>query len=149
MNTRKGRGLLTDSEFKKLNFADKNGEAINILNNNLGDYYKPDIVLGLSNGELAILEHSSTGDRKVHIGELLQAFQYAFSSGKKVHWLLFLDGKGQNSPTVTYEKCRLNFYLDFLRCNSPKNDKASFTFDVFDLEGELKDSTICVRTTQY
>ena len=79
----------------------------------LGLFYKPDAILENSNSVI-ICESSSGGDRKVHIGELMQFLSYV--NGEKeskdnVYWILFLCGNGSTSPKVLQEQKRLHFYF--------------------------------------
>ena len=59
------------------------------------EYYNPDLYFKNEN-EVVFVEHSSTGDRKVHIGELCQ-FVTAKSDLPK-SMILVLDAKGENPP---------------------------------------------------
>lgn len=72
-------------------------------------YYNPDLYFE-NDDEVVFIEHSSTGDRKVHIGELCQ-FVTATSKLPK-NMILVLDGEGENSPSVEGEKDRLKYYFE-------------------------------------
>lgn len=81
----------------------------------LPNKYKPDKIFNKDKHTI-ICEHSSTGDRKVHIAELIQFLAYARNynikdNGLFFSFILFLDGKGSNPPTVKDEAERLNYYL--------------------------------------
>lgn len=84
-------------------------------NTRIGEFYNPDLILKDSNNTV-ILEHSSTGDRKVHIGELTQFIEYVMNSkdSTKKSLIIFLDGKSDSSPTEKREHERLKFYMDRL-----------------------------------
>lgn len=72
-------------------------------------YYNPDLYFE-NDDEVVFIEHSSTGDRKVHIGELCQ-FVTATSKLPK-NMILVLDGEGEDSPSVEGEKDRLKYYFE-------------------------------------
>ena len=73
------------------------------------EYYNPDLYFKNEN-EVVFVEHSSTGDRKVHIGELCQ-FVTAKSDLPK-SMILVLDAKGENPPSSDGEKGRLKYYFE-------------------------------------
>ncbi|PIE92116.1 hypothetical protein CO726_28255 [Bacillus fungorum] len=84
-------------------------------NTRIGEFYNPDLILKDSDNTV-ILEHSSTGDRKVHIGELTQFIEYVINSedDTKKSLIIFLDGKSDSSPKEKREHERLKFYMDEL-----------------------------------
>lgn len=76
--------------------------------------YAPDSVYGDDNTEY-ILESSSTSDRKVHIGELIQFLTYVSTSKNRkpnYFFILFLCGEADNSPRADLECKRLKTYFD-------------------------------------
>ncbi|NEZ47939.1 hypothetical protein FDF74_12180 [Clostridium niameyense] len=102
----------SDYTFKN-NFIIKN--MTKSKKNKLNDYYTPDSIFYDKDNEI-ILEHSSTGDRKVHIGELTQFIEYAINSpnDKKKSLIIFLDGSSKHAPKVEKEHDRLKKYIDDL-----------------------------------
>lgn len=87
--------------------------------------YKPDCVLANENTEY-FLESSSTGDRKVHIGELIQFLTYISTVTERkenYYFILFLCGKGKYAPRAALEYERLKFYFDHY--SMPENIKES------------------------
>ncbi|WOC33500.1 MULTISPECIES: hypothetical protein [Caproicibacterium] len=61
------------------------------------------------------MESSSTGDRKVHIGELMQFLTFVsleYANIKNISFILFLCGSGKNPPTVNTEYTRLKYFFD-------------------------------------
>lgn len=88
-------------------------------------YYNPDLVLEEDN-EIIVLEHSSTGDRKVHIGELSQFIDFSMShkSDKIFDMILLLDGEGDNKANSKYEAERLRYYIETVF--NDKLDKVKF-----------------------
>lgn len=90
---------------------------ISNLTTDIWDYYQPDKIFTSINNkmEFIVMESSSTGDRKVHIGELLQFLTFVSSKDiyiEKATYILFLCGKGKSSPTVNGEYNRLKYYFD-------------------------------------
>jgi hypothetical protein len=79
------------------------------------EYYNPDLAIE-NNENIIVLEHSSSGDRKVHIGELCQFIEFARNStaNKKINMILLLDGAVDNSPKAEMEFQRLKYYVDNL-----------------------------------
>ena len=76
--------------------------------------YAPDSVWGDDNTEF-VLESSSTSDRKVHIGELIQFLTYVSTSKNRkqnYYFILFLCGEADNSPRADLEYKRLKRYFD-------------------------------------
>ncbi len=87
---------------------------ISLDENKLGNFYQPDLMFE-KEGHIIICEHSSTGDRKVHIGELTQFIAFVIRNNNeynKFSYFLFLDGMSKNSPTVEQETARLKHYYD-------------------------------------
>lgn len=76
--------------------------------------YTPDSVCGDENTEF-ILESSSTSDRKVHIGELIQFLTYVSTTQNRkpnYFFVLFLCGEADNSPRADLECKRLKAYFN-------------------------------------
>ena len=76
--------------------------------------YTPDRVYGDDITEF-ILESSSTSDRKVHIGELIQFLTYVSTTKNRkqnYYFILFLCGKADNPPRADLECKRLKIYFD-------------------------------------
>jgi len=130
---------MRDTDFKKIVFICKDKK-----NNNypLRYFYNPDVVFTLGNKKMVIIEHSSTGDRKVHIGELLQAYQYAVESGNKCTFILVLDGKNETSPTVDAERERLSFYYEFLKKLTNKDLMQVYVFDMKDIKKIMNNENV-------
>ena len=74
-----------------------------------GKYYNPDLYFKNKN-EVVFVEHSSTGDRKIHIGELCQFVTEKSDLPKSM--ILVLDGKGKNPPSLDGEEGRLKYYFE-------------------------------------
>ena len=80
---------------------------------NLKDY-QPDKILKKEK-TLIFFESSSTSDRKIHIGEMIQFLTYIQANGKtdwEYIWVLFLCGESKNAPQEDYELQRLKFYYN-------------------------------------
>ena len=80
----------------------------------LGKFYNPDMILE-NDDTVIFFESSSTGDRKVHIGELTQFLSYVnlgVEEKKKIYYVLFLCGNSETSPTVEKEYDRLRYYFE-------------------------------------
>lgn len=103
-----------DSYFRS-NFILNNTQYIEKDNLKNFLYYRPDIILE-NQEEIIVLEHSSTGDRKVHIGELSQFIEFTlnYRSNKNFNLIIFLDGKGETAPQVKKECDRLKYYVERL-----------------------------------
>ena len=132
-----------DKTFKE-NFTIKGTTLLdeNIIKNYR--YYKPDLIFEDSN-EIVVLEHSSTGDRKTHIGELTQFFDFAntYKTNKWFSFIIFLDGVSENSPKVDDEVKRLKYYVEHTFNNQLDNiafigvckyDKTLIGIDLYDLK---------------
>ena len=99
------------------------------------DFYSPDIVFKKKCREKAastmlFVESSSTGDRKVHIGEIAQFVAYISENIDKTceveyTFMLFLAGKKTKKtvspPTAYNEKDRVLFYFEVLASDEVKN----------------------------
>jgi len=106
------RNQRMDSEFKaKLQveeFTERTDKQL------LGKYYAPDKVMENTDAVI-FFESSSTGDRKVHIGELTQFLSYVnlgVETKPNIYYVLFLCGQSKNAPTVEKEQERLNYYFE-------------------------------------
>ncbi|MDU7150418.1 MAG: hypothetical protein E6300_18310 [Clostridium sp.] len=110
-----------DTFFRK-NFRIKDSKEISNENMKKFEYYRPDLVLE-TDKEIIVLEHSSSGDRKVHIGELSQFVEFSlnYDSDKKFSMILLLDGKGETSASVSKESNRLKYYVETLFNNKMEN----------------------------
>lgn len=84
-----------------------------VINHNDFQYYIPDKVLR-NKDSIIILESSSTGDRKVHVGELTQFLTYVSCCNENLdfYFVLFLCGNSNNSPKKESEKERLKYYYN-------------------------------------
>lgn len=123
---------MRDKAFKDMDFfviAENKAKELEKLNNKLGEFYTPDVVLKISDNYLIIIEHSSTNDRKTHIGELLQAYEYCYANNKDILFLLILNGANDNSPKVEKETDRLSYYLQFLNDIKGSNKFKAFITD--------------------
>lgn len=92
-------------------------------------FYSPDCVFEKEN-VIIVAESSSTGDRKVHIGELIQFIEYAHSmKNKDFYYFLFLCGENVTSPRAETEKPRLKHYYDSYAVNKSDNIKGIYVVD--------------------
>ncbi|MEK5115141.1 hypothetical protein [Bacillus sp. FSL R5-0677] len=110
MGKRKDRIFKDNFEIKEMK---KIRETFKYIEEREKTFYTPDLIFeGIDN--IVVLEHSSTGDRKVHIGELTQFIEYSVNSdsGSKKSLIIFLDGKSKNAPKKEIEQKRLKFYVD-------------------------------------
>jgi hypothetical protein len=105
--------------------------SISVIENNLNEFYHPDGVLIYKEYHY-ILEHSSTGDRKVHLGELIQAYEYSIRNNHKVVLIIILDNQTKTAPKKDAELKRLNYYLNFLKIQKIKHNN-SFEVRVKDI----------------
>jgi hypothetical protein len=99
-----------DSEFKsQVKVCNYNSVDLS----DLGKYYHPDLTLE-NKSHLIIFESSSTGDRKVHIGELVQFLTYINSNSiyNEYSFILSLCGASETSPSIQEEIGRLQYYYD-------------------------------------
>lgn len=138
-----------DKEFKD-SFKIKDAKKVNNDIMSGFEYYNPDLVLE-EDDEIIILEHSSTGDRKVHIGELSQFIDFSINhkSDKMFDMILLLDGEGDNKAISKYEAERLRYYIE--NVFRDKLDKVNFIGVIkYDCEliglslGEIKSRCECV-----
>ena len=77
------------------------------------EFYNPDILF-VNDKKIIVVESSSTGDRKVHIGELFQFLVFAVNNAKyeEFYFLLDLCGQGKNRSTSENEIKRLQYYFN-------------------------------------
>lgn len=77
------------------------------------NFYRPDAVFK-KDDTVVILESSTTNDRKVHIGELIQFLTFVKNDKKfaAFYFVLFLAGDGEKSPKQDKEIERLQHYFD-------------------------------------
>ncbi|MDK3223290.1 MAG: hypothetical protein E6936_06170 [Clostridium perfringens] len=123
---------MNDNEFKeKFDISDFKKEKFN------SKFYNPDLYFK-NNDEAIWIEHSKTGDRKVHIGELCQFINVVSELNKNM--ILILDGVGETAPTPILERDRLRFYMkgfntslmeniNFIGVVKNKEDINNLTFD--------------------
>ncbi|MET4163490.1 hypothetical protein ABIE61_003354 [Marinobacterium sp. MBR-111] len=110
---------MSDKSFKNtkllfpdgLEFVEKsNGSIIGF------DKYKPDKSYADQSGQITlVIESTSTGDRKVGIGELLQAEKYFCDHNVSGTLIFSLSGSSNNSPRPNTQKQYLQPYFDFLK----------------------------------
>lgn len=83
----------------------------------VGKNYHPDAIFTKSK-TIIILESSSTGDRKVHIGELIQFIEFVEhdKNYEDYYFVLFLCGRSKTSPDVKNEVKRLEACLPCIKC---------------------------------
>lgn len=125
-----------DTDFKEKQFKWGNKILSKSELVNAGEFYCPDVFLKKQDKEFIILEHSSTGDRKVHIGELAQVLVYAKDNpDKKFTYILVLDNTSKDGPTVKREKQRLKFYYDKLFCDKKVDNLKIYIIDIKSLDG--------------
>lgn len=86
--------------------------------------YNPDVAVK-KDKTVIIMESSSTGDRKVHIGELAQflAFVNSDTEYEEFYYVLLLCGVSENSPKEATELSRLQFYYDNYPISKNKREK--------------------------
>ncbi|EKO3590807.1 hypothetical protein M3898_003461 [Vibrio metschnikovii] len=112
---------MADTKFKNSNFSfpdgwkrASNGEIVG------EDKYRPDISVKDNDGNyILVMESTSSGDRKVGVGELLQADK--FFRDEKVRGILIfsLCGQSATSPTKETQKNYIEPYFKYLaECNS-------------------------------
>ena len=94
----------------------------------LNDFFTPDGFINTKD-KIIIIEHSSTGDRKAHIGELLQAFTFMKVNSKDTILITVLDNDNENGPKKAIEQERLEYFL-----HSLKQDYQSHSFEVYVLD---------------
>jgi hypothetical protein len=88
------------------------------------EYYNPDAILDLDNLRV-VCESSSTGDRKIHIGELLQFITFVCENvhdAKEFYLVLFINSESSNGCSANKEAERLRYYFERLSLR-PKNIK--------------------------
>jgi len=75
--------------------------------------------------EVCIFESSSTSNRKVHIGELIQFLTYVINANDKNKYslILFPCGNSDTSPNVNDEKERLRYYYDNFPLSKKQKEK--------------------------
>ena len=95
---------MKDSDFKNLPHKfEESYERYNVPGK-----YNPDVVaINNTSKKALIIESSSTGDRKVNIGEMLQADKWLRDEGYQGTLIIVLDGKGKYPPTCKDQKERL------------------------------------------
>lgn len=112
---------MADTEFKNVKFTFPHGWVQETNGGIVGeDQYKPDISVKDKDGKyIMVIESTSTGDRKVGIGELLQADK--FFNDEKVRGILIFSfcGKSKKSPRKETQKAYVEPYFKYLKeCNS-------------------------------
>jgi len=110
----------------------------------LGEFYKPDVVLE-NIDTVVFFESSSTGDRKVHIGELTQFFIYINSGAEQkenVYFVLFLCGNSKTSPTVDTEYDRLRYYYKNFSMKNSEHDKIKGIYIANQSESDITKLTL-------
>jgi hypothetical protein len=100
---------------KELNLNQRsNGKIIG------NDKYKPDKSFNDSNGStVLIIESTSTGDRKVSIGELCQAEKFFTDNNISGTLIFSLCGKSENSPRPDTQYEYLMPYFKFMKNSNP------------------------------
>ncbi len=94
-----------DKAFKVLNHIFEQGYQVAKADNG----YNPDVLaINSEENRAIILEHSSTGDRKVNIGEMFQADKWLRDKEYKGELIFVLDGQSENSPTCNGQFKRLS-----------------------------------------
>lgn len=108
---------MKDKDFKNQDIALCNGLKIATQGTIIGeDQYKPDISISdLANKTVCCIESSSTGDRKVSLGEMLQAEKYALDMDLSLLLIICLCGKGKNASTPESLFNYLKPYFIFLK----------------------------------
>ena len=85
-------------------------------------FYSPDKAFE-KDKTIVIMESSSTGDRKVHIGELTQFLSYCSNDKQydEYYFVLYLSGKSKSAPKANTEIKRLQkFYDSFSICKTQR-----------------------------
>ena len=111
-----------DREFKsKISVTDYENITKSVSINNI---YEPDAVF-LKENTVIVFESSSTGDRKVHIGEMIQFITHIVKNGKynECYFVLYLCGEGKTSPTIENEKERLQEIYNKLSLSKEERKK--------------------------
>ncbi len=101
-----------DKKFKE-NIKVEGYEEYKTKNEQFFKFYHPDKILKKDNS-IIILESSSAGDRKVHIGELTQFLTYVSCCDRNIdiYFVLFLCGDSKTAPKVENEIERLRYYYN-------------------------------------
>ncbi|SDJ01361.1 hypothetical protein SAMN04515654_12311 [Halanaerobium congolense] len=83
------------------------------------DKYKPDIsIINSKEKVVCVIESSSTGDRKVHIGEMFQSHKFYCDEEIKGDLIISLAGSSKNSPRPDTSYKYLKPYFDFIKKES-------------------------------
>lgn len=106
-----------DSIFKNLLFSIPENWNINSNGSIVGkEQYKPDISIKNSDGKIVcILESTSTGDRKVGLGEMLQADKLFYDEEINGILIFSLSGVSSSSPTLITQSKYINPYFKYLK----------------------------------
>lgn len=94
----------------------KNHLDIQIIKTNIESHH-PDSLFIFNNIHY-IIEHSSTGDRKSHLGELLQVYIYTKLNKSKSTFILILDNQTPGGPKKESEQKYLEYYLNQLNSDN-------------------------------
>lgn len=109
----------------------------------IGEFYNPDKILE-NEDSIIFFESSSTGDRKVHIGELIQFLTYVSLGVEKRHifFVLFLCGESKSSPSVDSEIQRLRYYYKNYSMKNTEREKIKGIYIVNQKDVNIAELTI-------
>ncbi|PKM53394.1 MAG: hypothetical protein CVV00_12525 [Firmicutes bacterium HGW-Firmicutes-5] len=108
-----GKDTIFKNQFEIKGYKKENNKTFEIEHRN---YYNPDLIF-TKDENIIICEHSSTGDRKVHLGEMLQFVRFAnlIENTKRLTLFILLQGESKSPPTKRKEMIRIKEYVDFLK----------------------------------
>jgi hypothetical protein len=116
---------MSDREFKATEIKFPQGIDLTLHTNGTiigNDKYKPDKSFVNSNNEIVlVIESTSTGDRKVGVGELLQAEMYFAGNNISGTLIFSLCGKSSTSPKPDSQLDYLRPYFNFLKKLNPES----------------------------
>ncbi|USK61645.1 hypothetical protein [Peribacillus asahii] len=145
---------MEDSKFKELKH--KFGKGYQRIK--LSGKYNPDVVaVNSTSGKAIIIESSSTGDRKVNIGEMFQADKWLRDEGYRGILIIVLDGKGDFPSTCKEQKKRLlPLFSEYLKNSKSglhkvlivtQNDYNNVQYDICKLESNIPNINIIGEIT--
>ena len=109
---------MNDRDFRQQDLVLPIGFAISARGTVVGnDRYKPDLLISHEGTAVAVVESSSTGDRKVALGELLQAQKFFEGQCSPGILIFSLCGRGATAPRPETQVSYLRPYFLYL-CRS-------------------------------
>lgn len=111
---------MSDTSFKNIKLNLGHDFEKNTKGSIIGaDQYKPDIsIINSKEKVVCVIESSSTGDRKVHIGEMFQSHKFYCDEEIKGELIISLAGNNKNSPRPDTSYKYLKPYFDFIKKES-------------------------------